>query len=459
MQIIKMKKFQALKDNLKLTEEELLIKYRAIYSSINAIAISDLEGNLTYVNPSFLKMWGYSREKDVLGKSVLSFWEEKENAAEVIRALQNNGSFVCEIVAKKKDGLRFETELSANLINDPDGKPIFMMASFINATDRNKAEEKSHKSEIQCSSLFKNMLEGYTYCRMLFEKGKPKDFIYLEVNNKFEEMIGLKNVIGKKISEVIPGILKSNPKLIETYGRVVMKGIPVKFETYLSYIDMWFYVSAYCSEKEYFIAVFDDITKQKQSCLRLQKILDTTTKALSSIIEVKDPYTSGHQVRVAKLSAAIAEELKLDKKIISAINTAALLHDLGKIAIPAAILSKPSKLSDAEFEMLKEHPKIGFNVLKNVDYDYPIAKIILQHHERNNGSGYPAGLKGPDIMFESKIIAIADVVEAMSSHRPYRPALGIDEALKEIEDNKGVLYDEDAANACIKLFKSKRFEF
>lgn len=159
------------------------------------------------------------------------------------------------------------------------------------------------------------------------------------------------------------------------------------------------------------------------------------------------------------MSIAIGKELKLDEITINALNTAALLHDLGKIVIPASILSKPSKLTELEFKMLKEHSKLGYDILKDIDFGYPIAEIILQHHERIDGSGYPYGIKGSDIVLEAKIIAIADTVEAMSSHRPYRLTRGLTKTLKEIEDKKGIFYEASIVDVCIRLFKSGNFKF
>ncbi len=179
----------------------------------------------------------------------------------------------------------------------------------------------------------------------------------------------------------------------------------------------------------------------KKSYEKLQKTLDGTIKTLASIVETKDPYTAGHQVRVAKLSVAIANELGLSKEKVSAISIASLIHDIGKISVPASILAKPAHLTDIEFAMVKIHSQIGYDILKEIDFGYPIADIVLQHHEKLNGSGYPKGLKGNDIMIEARIISVADTVESMASHRPYRPALGINKALKELEEGRGILYD------------------
>ncbi len=151
--------------------------------------------------------------------------------------------------------------------------------------------------------------------------------------------------------------------------------------------------------------------------------------------------------------------MNLSPDQVEGIYMTAILHDIGKISVPAEILTKPGRLNEIEMNMLRTHPEVGYDILKRIDFPWPLAKVVLQHHERMDGSGYPKGLKGDEILLEAKIIGIADVVEAMSSHRPYRPALGIDKALEEISKNKGILYDPEVVDACIKLFKEKGFKF
>ncbi len=211
---------------------------------------------------------------------------------------------------------------------------------------------------------------------------------------------------------------------------------------------------------------YKDITERKKneenlkkSYINLQKTLNGTIDTLASIVETRDPYTSGHQKRVTLLAIAISEELGLEKYKIEAIGTAALIHDIGKISIPASILARPGKISPIEYDMIKTHPQLGYEMIKRIEFPWPIANIILQHHERLDGSGYPKGLKGKDIVLEARILAVADVVEAMSSYRPYRPSLGIDKALKEVKKGKGKLYDPRVVEACIKIIAKKGFKF
>ena len=192
---------------------------------------------------------------------------------------------------------------------------------------------------------------------------------------------------------------------------------------------------------------------------RLEKALEGTVRAMSLTIEMRDLYTAGHQRRVSSLAVAIAEELHLPSDKIEGLRLAGVIHDIGKIAMPAEILTKPTRLTKTEFQLIKDHPRIGYEILKNIQFPWPVAHIILQHHERMDGSGYPDGLLGDAILLEARILAVADVVEALSSHRPYRPALGIEKALEEIRRGRGIRYDMRVVDACMKLFKDRRYSF
>lgn len=195
----------------------------------------------------------------------------------------------------------------------------------------------------------------------------------------------------------------------------------------------------------------------RRSEQKLRQNLFDSVSALASIVEMRDPYTAGHQRRVAQLAVAIANGMQLPENQVEGIYLAGVLHDVGKIQIPAEILSKPGRLNPLEFALIKEHALHGHEILKTIDFPWPIAEVILQHHERLDGSGYPRSLKGTDILVEAKIIAVADVVESMISHRPYRPSLGIDAALEEIERGRAQLYDPTVVDACIKLFREEGY--
>lgn len=222
-------------------------------------------------------------------------------------------------------------------------------------------------------------------------------------------------------------------------------------------------------EMEYLAEVANDIAvgvkslwlekDLKRNVENLQRALNTTIEAISLMGEMRDPYTAGHERHVAQLACAIAKEIGMTADQIEGIRVCAFLHDVGKIVVPAEILSKPSQLNEYEYGIVKSHPRVGYDILKRLEFPWPVAQIILQHHEMVNGSGYPMGLKGEEIGFEARILAVADVVEAMSGHRPYRPALGIDKALEEISRNKDALYDAKVVDACMRLFMEKGFRF
>jgi PAS domain S-box-containing protein/putative nucleotidyltransferase with HDIG domain len=234
------------------------------------------------------------------------------------------------------------------------------------------------------------------------------------------------------------------PVWVEVSTRLVSKGgVPVEIE-----------------------GIARDITERKlaeqereRSLERLRETLEQTVYALAAAVEMRDPYTAGHQRRVADLATAIAEEMNLPEDRSRGVRMAGLVHDVGKIHIPAEILSKPTRLTEVEWSMIKAHPQAGYDILKDIEFPWPVARIVLQHHERVNGSGYPQGLSDKEILLEARILGVADVVEAMASHRPYRPAHAVEEALGEIRENRGILYDPQAVDACLEVIGKKILEF
>ncbi len=210
----------------------------------------------------------------------------------------------------------------------------------------------------------------------------------------------------------------------------------------------------------------DEIKERKRtqkeliaSYRKLKNALDSTVQAISTIGELRDPYTAGHQQRVAILANAIALEMEFKPERCEGIRIAAIVHDIGKINVPAEILSKPGQLREIEEKLIRIHCQVGYNILNEIEFPWQVADMVLQHHELFNGSGYPNGLVGEDILLEARVICVADVIEAMASHRPYRPALGIDKAMLEIKKNRGILYDPDVVDVCLKLIEEKGFKF
>jgi putative nucleotidyltransferase with HDIG domain len=214
------------------------------------------------------------------------------------------------------------------------------------------------------------------------------------------------------------------------------------------------------------LGILQDVTDRKQieetlkqSFAKLHRVTEGTINAISRIVEIRDPYTSGHQQRVAQLACSIAREMGLADEKLDAIHMSAVIHDIGKIYVPSEILSSPRRLTEIEYYILKTHPEVGYDILKSIEFPWPVAQIVLQHHERINGSGYPSGLAGDETLIEARIISVADVIEAMAYHRPYRPGLSIESALAEVEENKGILYDLEVADICLALFREKGFKF
>jgi len=430
------------------------------------------DGDLRYMgcNTLFARDAGFSHPQQLLGQNDFAMgWREQADF------YRNDDRQVMESLCPKMNiiepqttptGAKIWLSTSKVPLQIPHGEVFGVLGIYEDVTDRKLAEEALQESEELYRSLFENMLNGFAYCKMLVDQNQPQDFIYLAVNSSFEALTGLKNVVGKKVSEVIPGIGESDPELLKIYGRVALTGKPERFETYVEALKMWFSLSVYSPEKEYFVAVFDVITERKRTEEALKESLARTTEvqygtieALATVTEARDPYTAGHQRRVTRLACAVARELGLPADRVAGLRVMGLLHDMGKVSIPTEILSKPGKLSDSELAIIKSHAQAGYEIVKEIRFPWPVAEAILQHHERLDGSGYPQGLTGPDITLEARILAVADVVEAMSSHRPYRAALGLDRALEEIAQEKGVLYDPEVVDACIKVCTEDNFTF
>ncbi len=273
------------------------------------------------------------------------------------------------------------------------------------------------------------------------------------------------NAIGKFFAFVHPEDAKRIKEMLENH----LKGLSDKYEVEARLHTKsgewkWAFISGKVVEWDEnskpirMVGTVRDITENKKVHFELQETLRGAIRVLGKIVEKKDPYTAGHQHRVSILASEIAKELNLPEDKVTAVAMAGLVHDIGKISIPSEILVKPGSLTPVEWQMIKSRPEAGYEILKEIKFPWPIADIVFQHHERMDGSGYPLGLKNDKILLEARIIAVADVVEAMSSHRPYRPALGIDNALEEINKNAGKLYDPDVVQACLKIFK-EGFDF
>jgi PAS domain S-box-containing protein len=337
---------------------------------------------------------------------------------------------------------------------------------MLSIAENKQAEDALRESEANYRQLFDNSPSGIY--KVDFRTGK-----FLKANDLICKYLGYsqEEITSRNLYDVLTDESK---KLFSERLNKMMVGEEVAENPEFEIIDkdekrLWVQLNTkYFYDSEGLAGadvVAHDITDRKLAEKQLQQTLEslrravnTTIQVMVSAVEARDPYTSGHQIRSADLARAIAKEMGLPQDKIDGIRMAGSIHDIGKLSIPAEILSKPTKLSDIEFSLIKAHAQRGYEMLRDVESPWPLAQIVYQHHERMDGSGYPRNLKGEEICIEARVLSVADVVEAMASHRPYRPGLGIDAALKEIEKNRGTFYDNTAADACLRLFREKGFK-
>lgn len=311
--------------------------------------------------------------------------------------------------------------------------------------------------------LFNHMQSGVVVVQAV---DNGKDFIIIECNRAAQKIdhIKKKDIIGKKITDAFPGI--NDFGLLKVFQQVYRTG-KSKHHPTAHYADNrisgWRKNYVYKITTGEIVAVYQDITRQKKDefelkkrAQRLKRTLIDTVHAFGLAIEKRDKFTSGHQKRVAKLAKLIAEKMRLPKEKIEYIYLAGLIHDIGKLSVPLAILNFPGDLSEAETALVQMHPVTGHDIIKEIKFPAALEKIILSHHERLDGSGYPNGLKGDEIPIESRIIAVADVLEAMTANRPYRTPISLDDALKELIKNKNKLFDADVVDACVEVMQKKK---
>ncbi|MFH2218128.1 MAG: HD domain-containing phosphohydrolase [Pseudomonadota bacterium] len=287
---------------------------------------------------------------------------------------------------------------------------------------------------------------------------QPFDLVLCDVNMPGESGIDLAWHIGSEYEDTAVIILTAvdDPKIADdaiaagTYGYIIKPFNPneliINIRNALRRRKLEIINRMYRQDLEQMV---------EERTVRLQKALEGIIQAMARTVEVRDPYTAGHQQRVADLAVTIAIKMNIPKNQIEGIRMGGMIHDLGKISVPAEILSKPSRLTEIEFAFIKTHSMVGYDIIADIEFPWPIAQMVLQHHEKMNGSGYPQGLSGEDILLEARILCVADVVEAMASHRPYRPALGLDKAMEEISKNKGEFYDPEVVDALFRLKTSE----
>jgi PAS domain S-box-containing protein len=445
-------------------------KYRTIIETMqDGYFETDLAGRYTFANEALRRRQGHPKE-ELIGMSNRQFQDETnaKKAYQAFNEVYRTGEPIkaLEMEVIKKDGTSGFSELSVSLIRDAQGKPIGFRGISHDVTERRQAEEVLRQSEEKYRTIIETIQDGY------FETDLTGKFTF--VNDAECNNLGYTR---KELIEMAPARYagEENRKLlINLFIEIYKTGIPVKAynleftkkdgTTAYNEISVSLIRNSQ-GEPIGFRGIARDVTERKQaeeerkqSFERMRKALGATVHSISVIVEMKDPYTSGHQQRVSDLARSIATEMGLSADQRDFIRTASAIHDIGKISIPSEILSKPTRLTALEFNLIKTHAQSGYDILKDIEFPWPVADVVLQHHERIDGSGYPQGLKGDDIPLEARIIAVADVVEAIASHRPYRPALGIEAALEEIEKNKGILYDNTIADACLRLFREKSYQ-
>jgi PAS domain S-box-containing protein len=450
--------------------EELLQQDRETFSTIleNAlygVVLMDKDGKHLYVNPAFTAITGYALEDIPTGKDWMQkAYPDKEYRQKVREFWQKDGEIegtTREASVVCKDGKTKEIEFRRTQL--PDGRSVVMLADI---TEQKRLEEIVEKERQD----LKLIIDSSPI--IIFYKDTEGKFI--RVNKTFAKALKMPedDLVGKTVFDLYSpqiaqrmadddqDVLQSErPKLHIIYQYESAEGIRWGQTDKIPIYDKHGILRG-------LIGFAQDITERRQaeqalrrSYHKLQETLVTTVNALASTVEMRDPYTAGHQRRVTILACAIAEEMGLTEEQFDGLRLAGMVHDIGKNSVPMEILNKPGRISEIESNIIKIHPQSGYNLLKDIEFSWPVAQIVLQHHERLDGSGYPQGLKNGEIMLEAKILAVADVMEAMASHRPYRPALGIEAALEEITKNRKILYDPEVVDVCTRLFRKKGFTF
>ncbi len=429
------------------------MKYQFLFeNSVDGVYITTPQGKYVDVNASMVNMLGYKSKKELMSIDIKKelYLSEKERPGPYDR----NRLFEARL--KKKDGSIINVQISSSVIFE-DGKPKYYQGIVRDITEKILFQNKLENVAKEWSTTFDAMEDIVCITDLNGRITRANKAMSKMFNKNFNEIIGetCQNIINSisHPSDECPMVCarltkKRETRIVKTDGRFFKCIVDPILDKNNNLSSM--------------VHILTDITEQKKaeeelkkSLIQTKKTFEQTVAALSQLVEVRDPYTSGHQKKVADIAVAIAMDLGITKERIDAIRLSSLIHDIGKIAIPASILSKPGRLTDIERNLIETHPKTGYEIVKVIDFPYPVAKIILQHHEKLDGSGYPNGLKDKDIMLEAKIIAVADIFEAMSSHRPYRKAHTLRESFNEILKNRGILYDADIVDSCIRVLSKK----
>ena len=439
-------------------------RYRRIFetASDGIVLLEKSEGKITHANPATEQMLGYTK-KESIGKKLkdVGILLDMADFQKTMQTLNRNGIInYRNVKVATKTGQLIDTEIY--LVD----RAKLVQCNIRDITDRQLAAKQAlRESQLRYALLFEEAQDGIALADAVTgEIVDCNQALCRMMERNRTELLGQPQRILHPPQQLLNGPSSSfhfhkagdpahplEDKLLSKSGKM----IPVEIKASMFRMN----------GRDYVLGIFRDITARKlaeeellQTLESLRKAVGTTIQVMVSAIETRDPYTAGHQIRSATLAGTIATEMGLAQEKIEGLRMAGSIHDIGKLSIPAEILSKPTKLSEIEFSLIKEHARKGFEILKDVQSPWPLAEIVYQHHERMDGSGYPRKLQGEEILMEARILAVADVVEAMASHRPYRPSLGIDAALKEIEKNRGISYDTAVADACLRLFREKGYQ-
>jgi len=461
--------------DLEIANQELRIleeRYRLSFENVTDVIYTiDTDLNLLSMSPSVERILGY-KPQDFIGRpvsdlvNILTPESFEQAVADMSLVLKGDAiAAIYRFIAK--DGNIKYGEVSGSPVMR-DGKIIGIISVARDITDRKRMEEALENERTLLRNLIDNVPD-----RIYAKDSESRFIICNEAMIRRMGKTSMTELEGKSDFDLLP--LEMAQRFHADEQAIIQSGIPMinreePLTTEGGKITRWNLATKVpLLDKEGnrigIVGVGREITdlKQAEQNLKdtlesLRKAVSTTIQVLVSAVETRDPYTAGHQIRSADLARAIATEMGLPQEKIEGIRMAGSIHDIGKLSIPAEILSKPTKLIDIEFSLIKEHSLKGYGMLKDVESPWPLAQIVYQHHERMDGSGYPRNLKGEEILIEARILAVADVVESMASHRPYRPALGIDAALAEIAKNRGVLYDPEVVNVCLKIFNEKGYK-
>jgi len=471
-------------------------KWRELFENLRDGWVSiDMDGCILECNRAYADMLGYSTEelpsRTYQELTPERWYEQEESIVESIVGRGYSGVYQKEYI--RKDGTIFPVEISSYLRRNETGDAIGMWGLARDITARVRAEQELAEGEARYRTLFEDSpvslwYEDFSSTKTLLDELRKQGVTDLEayiaehpefvdaciqgirvvdVNEATLEMHGastkgeLETSLGGILTETSRGDF-TRQLLTIWDGRSSFEGTTVDRTLTGEEKHVVIRWSVPPGHEENYDRVFVsklDITPTVLAERAFREALSGTVEAIGLTTEMRDPYTAGHQRRVTALAVAIARKLKLDEETVEGIRAAGLMHDIGKMGVPAEILSKPSGLTDVEMSLIRAHPQVAYDILKAVSFPWPLAEIVLQHHERLDGKGYPRGLSGGEIRLEAKILSVADTVEAMASHRPYRAALGIDVALAQIETDSGAAYEPEVVDVCIRLFRESEFTF